>query len=65
MCKSLIKIAIKERKGPKQSIKKHWETIYCSTILARPILEKCMGVKNAKADASKRNPSYNAMGSNN
>src|SRR6266704_2053755 len=61
MCKSLIKIITKEKKGPKQNIKKHWETIYCNIILAKPILEKHIGVKNIKTDVSKRNPSCNIV----
>src|SRR6266566_8139028 len=68
MCKSLAKIIVRERKGPKQSIKKHWEIIYCNTILARLMLERYIGVKGVEADAGKRNLSYsivNAIGGNN
>ena len=65
--RSPAKTTARERKGPKQSTKEHWETIYCTT-LARPTLERRMGVEGAEANASKRNPSYsmvNAMGGNN
>ena len=41
---------VKERKELKQSIKKHWETIYCNIILARPILKKYIEVKNIKTN---------------
>ena len=66
--KSLVKTIVRERKGPKQSIKKDWETIYYNIILARLILKRYIGVKDIKANTGKRNPSYsivNAMGGNN
>src|SRR6266705_2305984 len=61
MCKSLVKIIIREKKGPKQSIEKHWGIIYCNIILIKPMLERCMGVKGVKADASKRSLSCNMV----
>ena len=42
-------------------MKKHWETIYHNTIIVRPTLEKYMGVKDAKADVSKRSLSHNIV----
>ena len=58
----------KKKKGPKQSIKEHWGTIYRNTTLTRPTLERCMGVKGAETNTDKRSPScsiVNAMGGNN
>ncbi len=49
-------------------MKKHRETIYYNIILARPILERHIGVKNVKADAGKKSLScniVNAIGDNN
>ena len=46
-------------------MKEYWKTIYCNIILAKPMLERYMGVEGAKADAGKRSPSrsmVNAMG---
>ena len=68
MCKSLVKIIVKKRKGLKQSIKEHWETIYGNIILVRQILVRCMGVKGVEAVAGKRYLSYsivNAVGGKN
>ena len=48
-------------------MKEHWEAIYHNIILARLILERCMGVEGAEANAGKRNQSYsmvNIMGDN-
>ena len=66
--RSPAKTTARERKGPKQSTKKHWETIYRNTTLARPTLKRRMGVEGAEANAGKRNLSYsivNAIGGNN
>jgi len=66
--KNPAKTTAREIKGPKQSRKEHWETIYRNTTLARPTLERRMGVEGAEADAGKRIPSHsmvntvNAMG---
>ena len=68
MCRNLVKTIVKKRKGPKQSIEKHWGTIYRNTTLAKPTLERRMGIEGAKADAGKRSLSYNmvnAIGDNN
>ena len=35
--------------------------IYCNIILAKPTLERYIGVKNVKANAGKRNQSYNIV----
>ena len=48
--KKLVKIIVKERKEPKQSIKEYQETIYCNIILARLILERYIKVKNIKVN---------------
>src|SRR6266550_709600 len=61
-------MTIRKKKGPKQRTEKYWETIYCNIILARLMLEKCMGIKNTKANAGKWNLScniVNVMGGNN
>ena len=42
-------------------MKEHWETIYCNIILAKLILEKYMGVKGVKTNASKKNPNCNIV----
>ena len=66
--KSLVKTIVREKKGPKQSIKEYWEAIYCNTILARLTLERRIGVKGTEVNAGKRNQSYsmvNAIGDNN
>ena len=49
-------------------MKEYWETIYCITTLARPTLERRMGVEGTEAGSGKRNPSHsmvNAIGDNN
>ena len=54
--------------GPKQNIKEHQGTIYCNTTLARPTLERHMGVKSAKTNTGKKSLSYsmvNTIGGNN
>ena len=48
--KSLVKIIVKKRKGPKQSIKEYWEITYCNIILAKLILERYIEVKDIKAN---------------
>jgi hypothetical protein len=66
--KSPAKTTVKEKKGLKQSIKEYWETSYHNIILARPTLERYIGVKGTEADTGRRNPSYsivNAMGGKN
>ena len=66
--KETCKNPVKERKGLKQSIKKHWGTIYCNTILAKPMLKRYMEVKSAKVNTGKRNPNcsmVNAIKNNN
>ena len=48
-------------------MKEYWETIYCNTILARPTLERRIGVEGAEANAGKRNQSHsmvNTIGDN-
>ena len=65
--KNPAKTTAREIKGPKQSRKEHWETIYRNTTLARPTLERRMGVEGAEANVGKRNQSYsmvNTMGDN-
>ena len=42
-------------------MKKYWKTIYCNIILIRLILKRCIGVKNANANASKGNPNCNIV----
>ena len=59
--KSLAKTIAKERKGPKQSIKEHQETIYYNTTLAKLILKRYIGVKSTEANTGKRNPSYSLI----
>ena len=48
--KRLTKTTVRERKELKQSIKEHWETIYCNIILARLTLERYIRVKSIKAN---------------
>ena len=48
------KINSRKKIGLKQNIKEYWGTIYHNTILARPMLERHMGVKNAKANINKK-----------
>ena len=50
ICKRPAKITVKKRKEPKQSIKEYQETIYYNTILAGPMLERYIEVKNTKAN---------------
>src|SRR6266700_4640704 len=61
MCKCIVKSIIRKKKGPKQNIKKHWETIYCNIILARPTLKRYMGVKGIEANIGKENLSCNLV----
>jgi hypothetical protein len=61
ICKSPVKTIVRERKGPKQSIKEYWKTSYRNTILARLILERYIGVKSTKANTGRRNLSYNIV----
>ena len=63
--KRLVKIIVRERKKLKQSIKEYQETIYRNITLARPTLERRIGVKDIEAILGKRNLSYsmvNAIG---
>ena len=65
MYKRLVKTIVRKKKELKQSIKERQKTIYRNIILARPTLERHIGVKGTEADLSKRNLSrsiVNAMG---
>ena len=57
MCKCTAKSTARKRTGPKQNTKEYQRTIYCNTTLARPILEKYIGIENAKTSTGKRSPS--------